>query len=141
MRKRPLKDRLYEKVDVVGDCWNFTGYINPTGYGRIGYGRSSIPAHRASWLCTHGELPEDLYILHTCDNPACINPDHLYAGTQFDNMKDMVVRGRSCGNEIKARVIKIYSEVLVHRDLALHMGIHPAAVCKIAKGYRWGHVL
>jgi hypothetical protein len=137
MIARPLKERLFEKTRQEGACLVFTGYTTPTGYGRIGYGNTSIPTHRAAWLVTHGEMP-DGYVLHHCDNPSCVNPDHLYIGDQFDNMRDMKERDRcSTGSKLMAAVIRIYAQTLTNRSLAHHMGVSPSTVSRIRNGHRW----
>lgn len=84
-------------------CWNFTGAKQRNGYGQLRVNYKRWFAHRLSWTVHHGEIPKDnsyfktMHVLHTCDNPACINPDHLYLGTHSDNMKDRNNRGRTHG--------------------------------------------
>ena len=65
-------------------CWEWQKLRYPTGYGRFG----QLYAHRVSWEIENGDIPEGLHILHTCDNPPCVNPKHLYVGTHQDNMRD-----------------------------------------------------
>jgi hypothetical protein len=71
-------------------CWPWTGKIATNGYGYL----DNMLAHRASWLIHHGPIPEGLQVLHHCDNPRCVNPDHLWLGTQADNVADMMAKGR-----------------------------------------------
>ena len=75
---------------VHGQCWVWTGY-EVKGYGRLG--KSNI-AHRFSWQLHHGNIPDGLCVLHKCDNTLCVNPKHLFLGTRFDNVFDMVRKGR-----------------------------------------------
>lgn len=82
-------DRFWAKVDRSGDCWLWMGK-RIVKYGYFNHRR----AHRVAWELTHGDIPKGLYVLHSCDNPPCVNPAHLRLGTQFDNMADMHDRGR-----------------------------------------------
>lgn len=94
---------LWSHYDVVGDCWIWNGYIRKNkryAYDQRGTFRSSrlkktVWAHRLSYEITKGEIPKGMLIRHTCDNPLCINPDHLILGTPKDNHDDMVARGRA----------------------------------------------
>lgn len=101
--RRPLSVRFWEKVDLHGPtpghlrtcCWLWTAATDHCGYGWLGLGDGRVgKAHRVS-LQLHGqEVPADACVLHHCDTPACVRPDHLYIGTQKDNARDRRVRGR-----------------------------------------------
>lgn len=82
-------------VDPGTGCWLWTGGLDRHGYGRFGFGHKKWKAHRASWEVFVGKIPDDMYMLHKCDNPQCIRPQHLFLGTQMDNMRDMQQKGRS----------------------------------------------
>lgn len=75
-------------------CWLWTGSVNQWGYGRLGAGREQRSAHRLSYSTFTGPIPSGAPLLHSCDQPACINPQHLRPGTASENMRDMVRRGR-----------------------------------------------
>lgn len=82
-------------VDKTMDCWEWTGARHPHGYGWAPFKRDGERlAHRVSYLISKGPIPEGMHILHSCDNPPCVNPDHLRAGTRRENALDMHERGR-----------------------------------------------
>lgn len=94
----PLHERLLMRVGWgMTDCWHWRGAQNKFGYGRMTYeGRLQV-AHRLAYRTFVGEIPDGLYVLHKCDNPACINPEHLWLGTYSDNMRDCWAKGRHPG--------------------------------------------
>lgn len=75
-------------------CWNWTGFINPKGYGQLSFKRRTVRAHRLAWALAYGPIPDGLCVCHRCDNRRCVRPDHLFIGTNLDNMRDMVAKGR-----------------------------------------------
>jgi hypothetical protein len=90
-----IQDRFWSKVDLksIKDCWNFTG-CNVYGYGQFWIKDKHIYAHRVAWeLYNNIKIPNGKLILHKCDNRKCCNPEHLYCGTQSDNMRDKMLRG------------------------------------------------
>lgn len=92
--------RFWSKVDIgrKNRCWKWQGATDGHNVGAFGWGRGSkrlIKAPRAAWILTHGSIPKDRpFILHKCDNPICVNPNHLFPGTQTDNMQDCSRKGR-----------------------------------------------
>lgn len=95
--RRSLLERFWEKVDVGGpdECWEWQGNFYHTGYGYLNQGYKHRRAHRLAYEFAHGPIPHGLFVLHSCDNPACCNPAHLRVGTQKDNMSDCAARGRT----------------------------------------------
>lgn len=87
-------DAFWQKVSRGSDCWEWQGGRNPEGYGRFWDGQRAEYAHRFSWALTHGDIPDGMLILHRCDNPPCVNPDHLFIGDQTVNLLDMSAKGR-----------------------------------------------
>src|SRR4029453_17701848 len=77
--------------EYLGPCWLWTGPIGTKGYGNAGY----WTAHRRAWVLANGPIPRGLHVLHHCDNPPCVRPDHLWLGTAADNVRDRVSKGRS----------------------------------------------
>lgn len=81
------------RVDKKTGCWNWLK-PNSIGYGQFKINGRNIGAHRVSWIIHNGDIPEGLNVLHKCDNRRCVNPDHLFIGTQQDNVDDMIEKGR-----------------------------------------------
>ena len=99
MTRKSIEDRFWEKVDKSGDCWIWIGAKNGWGYGILsrGTGMGRVRAHRLSYELANGAIPDGLFVLHKCDNPPCVRPDHLFVGDHAANMQDMhrKDRGRS----------------------------------------------
>jgi HNH endonuclease len=90
-------DSFWSKVEKTGEnkCWKWKTYKNKQGYGRLGIAAGQcVNAHRVSWVIHNGQIPDGLFICHTCDNPECTNPKHLFLGTRQDNINDMMVKKR-----------------------------------------------
>ncbi len=91
-----LKNKIinFSEEDDSG-CWNWNkGYRDKAGYGQLKYRGKVIGAHRASYLAFNGHIDPELYVCHSCDNPKCVNPEHLWQGTAKDNMQDCKAKGR-----------------------------------------------
>lgn len=111
-----MSQRFWQKVDKagpvpehcpeLGPCWIWTGARLPAGYGRIANSEPAGPrvlnAHRVSWEMAHGSIPDGSHVLHRCDVPRCVRPDHLFLGDQAANVADMVAKGRHGAHVLSA---------------------------------------
>lgn len=94
--RRSASDRFWERVDRRGpdECWEWTGSRNPQGYGLFSVNSKPIAAHRFSYQHHYGPIPNEVKVLHRCDNPPCCNPKHLFDGSLGDNNRDRHAKGR-----------------------------------------------
>lgn len=95
--EKRFKRRFESKLDnqEKDKCWNWTGWKDRNNYGFIFYKDKMIRAHRVSWLIYCGDIPDNMHVLHKCDNPSCVNPEHLFLGDNYDNIKDKMFKNRS----------------------------------------------
>lgn len=148
-----MENRIQSKISVSWEtgCWNWTASRGNTGYGKFELNGKTIAAHRASYEIFCEPIPSGMYVCHTCDNRACINPRHLFLGTQADNMRDKVRKGRHVtrrGNATgtakltEADVIEIRSLMAVpNPEIARRFGVDVSSICLIKNGKRWAHLL
>ncbi len=97
MRMSPEAQFAKYAETTSSGCWHWQGTIRPDGYGYARYNGHRILAHRLSWLVHYGPIPSGLWVLHRCDNPICVKPEHLWLGTHQANMDDMSSKGRGRG--------------------------------------------
>lgn len=140
---RPLAERFWEKVDKRGEneCWPWIGSRDETQRGLIHRDGKLTRAPRVSWFLHHGEdLPPGTFALHTCDNPACVNPAHLRAGTPAENMQDMARKGRtghgprkpwSLSPEQRAEIVARWRSGVAIRALANEHGVSRSRVRRL----------
>ncbi len=151
-----LWDRFHDKimVDHNSGCWLWTAALKETGYGVIGLGGRELgieKAHRVAYCLYKGPIPEGGNVLHSCDVPSCVNPDHLRIGTLSDNMQDCVKRGRNFRPDNRGersssailntqQVLDIRRRARPARSYAEQYGVKKRTIYAIWRGDLWAHV-
>lgn len=144
---RPLIERFYEKFlgEPNSGCWLWDGSLTGQHYGAIQNDRHrSLSAHRVSWEIHRGKIPTGLCVLHKCDIPTCVNPDHLFLGTQSQNIADRNAKGRQSKGETHNKA-KLTSEEVTqiremrgsHRSIAERFSMSHTAIGAIKRGQTW----
>ena len=138
------------------ECWEWCGYCNKKGRPVISINGKQVYAHRYAYQRFIGSIPTGLYVLHTCDNIKCVNPKHLFTGTQLDNMKDMKEKGRA--NKPKGEsngrakltdddirfIRKNYRarhRIYGQKAMARKLGVSTNTIYEIVTGEKWSHVI
>lgn len=151
MKTKTLSESLENYIPIPEcGCWIWCGASLPKGYGLLcnTYNRKyPIRAHRASWIVNNGPIPKGLHVLHTCDTPACINPRHLYLGTNKDNVKDREKKGRGhrgerhCFSKLtEQNVMSILQDSRPQCEIAAHYGVKHNTISNIKTGTSWKHI-
>jgi|JI10StandDraft_1071094.scaffolds.fasta_scaffold483116_2 hypothetical protein len=144
-----VADRLafYSLPEPNSGCVLWTGSAIPSGYGNLRVDGKSLLAHRLSWQEQNGPIPNDMHVLHRCDVPACINPDHLFLGTDQTNSDDKVSKQRQSRGEragtaklTAADVLAIRAAPGTNRQVAKVYGVDNSQVSRIKRGHYWAHV-
>lgn len=149
-------ERIWGKFRIThfdNGCWEWTGSRDNQGYGRVRHGKRLLLAHRLMWSVANcEEIPDGLDILHRCDNPPCVNPNHLYAGTHLQNMRDRDSRGRrrppygeqNASAKLNADQVRDIRARLARGEnqyaLAAKYGVRQATISSIHLQKSWRHV-
>lgn len=151
-------DKFWSKVDILDgfitdeDCWLWTDTPRNDGYGRVK--KMFIHdegAHRVSYKLYKGTIPKGLYVLHKCDSPLCVNPNHLFLGTADDNAKDCVLKGRQNTGTKNGRSILTEEQVIQirkekqelkasNKSLGIKYNVSAAVINHIVKRTTWRHL-
>lgn len=152
------EQRFWALINKRGkdECWERSGSA-PDGYTAIKVGADKMTAHRYSWILHFGSIPKILgcdsrgtCVLHACDNRRCVNPAHLFLGTQFDNIKDMDAKNRRARGEkngrpkLNNRQVRLIKRCKVlgvcQRFLGRIFGVSSPIICRIGSGVKWRHI-
>ena len=147
--KNPIK-RFNRNIVKSQKCWNWKGHLTIFGYGHFFFNGKLEQAHRASYKLNIGEIPKGLCVCHSCDNRACVNPQHLWLGTYKDNVRDMMKKGRGIKADSEdnggakltwkqvERIRKIRKEKgIYYKDLAKIFSVHYSTIKNIILNKTW----
>jgi hypothetical protein len=146
-----MKDRLiaWSIPEPNSGCWLWLAATHYSGYGKIKIGEKQLKAHRISYEIHRGPIPRGIHVLHHCDNPPCVNPDHLFLGTQVENNNDRDNKGRHVplqgekhGNSkfTAEQVLHIRQTQTSVAELAKMYGVNQSSIFKIRKRETWTHI-
>jgi len=145
--KKYIEDRI--EIDTESGCWNWKQSKNQKGYGQMTRNGKSEGAHRYSYKAFTGPVPEGLHVLHRCDNPGCVNPDHLFLGNNADNVADKISKGRQRqlrGSEhprsklTEEKVLAIRADIRSRVVIAEEYGVTVRTVEAIQWRENWKHI-
>lgn len=171
---KPVEDRFWPKVNRSGGpnaCWEWLAHRNASGYGVFRtsstmHGKTGL-AHRFAWQLSHGEIPDGLFVCHSCDNRGCCNPSHMFVGTNHDNVQDKMLKGRHvslsgaqhplrirperaargerCRKAVLTesavrRIQQLLKSGASRREIAAEYGVTRETIGNVANGKTWRHV-
>lgn len=141
-KKVPVDQRFDDKwiPEPYSGCWLWMGATNEWGYGTILVDGICRLAHRVSWRLHRGDFSEGFRVLHRCDTPSCVNPDHLFLGTNYDNVIDMLKKGRGGKKLTTEQVLKIRADNRPPDLIAKDYGIHRTNIRAIQSLKHWRYV-
>jgi hypothetical protein len=147
------EETFWKRVSVGSDndCWIWTGSRTKQGYGNLRIKQKTVYAHRYIYELRNGKIPDGLVVCHKCDNPACVNPSHLFLGTQGDNVRDRDEKGRRGSNPPRgeshhnskltekdvAEIRKMLADGQSIRKIASKFGVTSWTIGSIAVGKTW----
>lgn len=150
--------RFWGRVIKTEGCWEWVGARNHHGYGVVAISGRMKRAHRVSFAISVGTIPDGLNVLHACDNPPCVRPDHLRVGSQKDNMRDAsakkrivsplsgqvqigsINRNAKLTEAIVAAIKKDIADGRLLKDIAREHGVSRSNISQIKRGSSWAHV-
>lgn len=152
-----IKERFLLHVNIPDDpngCWEWTGSKNSSGYGQLGIDGKLYLVHRISYALFVGMIPDDMLVCHVCDDPKCVNPDHLFLGTYKDNMHDMISKHREdhsksakgerngrtqrkLTNEIVYQIREMIEQGHTNTEIARNFGVKQNTISQIKTKRNW----
>ena len=144
----PLEVKVRSRYRIVDSgCWEWTGATTRGGYGQVMDGKKNLRAHRAAYMLFVGDIPDGMLVCHSCDNPLCINPDHLWLGDTVANTQDKIMKGRSIKGESVASS-KLTDEAVKEiraADMNIYVAaekfrVSPVTVWKARERITWRHL-
>lgn len=145
-RKGTLEGRFWGKVEKRGpdECWEWqAARLKSGGYGAFNIGNVIYRANRVAWELTHGPITNGLHVLHSCDNPPCVNPAHLFLGTPADNSLDKAIklrqRRRLCPCSVRL-IRSLSAEGVASNEISRRLGVSGGCVDGVLRGTNWRHV-
>ena len=150
------REKIEKRTKVLPNgCWLWTAYKDKNGYGIMNMKSKNRKVHRVVWVINNGDIPEGFFVCHKCDNPSCINPDHLFLGTPNDNVQDMMNKGRyKCGgkphygekngmsklNEKDVLEIRGLRNKKTHKALSKQYNVSVSCIQNIMLRKSWKHI-
>ena len=145
-----IPERIWNAVNKTDSCWNWTHGKLAGGYGQVVLSKKKWTSHRLFYSAFVGPIPEGMLVCHKCDNPSCVNPEHLFLGTHLDNNRDCYAKGRmplryghlatnvAKLTETQAKHIK-YSD-LASKELVALYGVNQSQISRIRSGKTWKNI-
>lgn len=147
------EEDFWLQVDAASEeqCWEWQAGLNSEGYGSFWMRSKPHKAHRLAYELVHGEIPDGMFVCHSCDNPKCCNPAHLFLGTNKDNIEDKVSKGRQARGvritlaKLTAAKVREIRELYAtgkysHRELGRIFGVDGSNITRAVNGQHWRHV-
>jgi len=150
MKKELITRRMFKHTEFPDKdkCWNWKCFLNLDGYGNVRFKDKTIKVHRMAYFLFKGDIPDHLEVCHSCDNPACVNPNHLWLGTHADNVSDCAKKGRivapSGEKHYRAKLtwqkvneIRNLAKTISRYKLAKQFGVHYSTLDSVVNGETW----
>ncbi len=152
--KNRVRDRFWSKVNIKSDseCWEWSAGLLSKRYGGFYINGKTCRSHRIAWELHFGDIPDNLCVCHECDNPKCVNPNHLFLGTHTDNMQDMIRKGRGAKGVYRINNPKLSPDQIIEirikyaagkcsqENLGRRYNISETQIGRIVRGEQWPHV-